>query len=171
MHSTKLCGADNDAHAVGDMKLCSLQVNAPMARLAPLTVPGFSVTLQRSPARARSRTTMPNADLDLWVSRAHCVCSDSLLLLISSTDAAETQLEAAFHRPRARAAASRVVGVAQTLPFASPALLLVLLRGGCGALGGLGALCDARLGVDVRLFVRSNRVLCQYCTRTRWILL
>ena len=63
-----------------------------------------------------------------------CVHRQLSVLLISSTDAAETQLEAALHRTRPRAAASRVVGVAQTELFTSSALLLVLLRGGCSSL-------------------------------------
>ena len=56
------------------------------------------------------------------------MCLDSLLLLISSIDAAETQQEAAAHRTRAGDAARRVVGAAKASLFASPARLLVLLR-------------------------------------------
>ena len=86
---------------------------------------------------------MVHADLDVPGSRVSCVCSDSLLLLLSSTDAAETQSEAAVHRPRAHTAAWRVVGFAQAALFVSPALLLVVLRGACGVLGHLGVLNDA----------------------------
>ena len=92
------------------------------------------------------------------------MCTESLLLLISSIDAAEMQLEAAVHRPRPRAAVRRVVGVAQAARFASPRALLVLLRGVVARLGDLGAVRDARVGQDGRLSVRVGRVWCQGTT-------
>ena len=83
---------------------------------------------------------MLHADVDVPVSRAPCVCSDSLLLLTFSTDSAETLSEAAVHRPRTCAAALRVVVISQAALFVSSALLLVVLRGACGGLGGLDVL-------------------------------
>lgn len=103
----------------------------------PFIVSVAEVGLSTSPTHARTQSIMPHADHYLYVTRAPWVCSGSFLLLISSTDAADTLLEDTVHRPRARAAALRVVGVALMLPFASSALLLVVLRGGCGALADL----------------------------------
>ena len=86
-----------------------------------------------------SPSTMLHADVDEPASRVPCVCSNRLLLLLYSTDVVETQPKAAVHRPRTRAAALCVVGVAQGLSLASSALLLVVLRGACGGLGRLGS--------------------------------
>ena len=61
---------------------------------------------------ASALSTMLHADVDVPAGCVPCVCSGSLLLLLSSMEAAETQPEAAVHRPRKRAAAFCVVGVA-----------------------------------------------------------
>ena len=110
----------------------------------------------------------------LWYSpsdlgmRGWRVRADSLVLLISSIDAPETRLEAALHRPRARAAARRVVGVAQTTLFDSSDALRVLLTAVDGGLGSVGALRDGRVDQGGRLLVPGGRVWCQYRTWDGW---
>ena len=101
---------------------------------------------------------MVHADVDMPASRVSCVCSNSLLLLLSSTDAAETQSEATIHRPRAQTTARRVVGFAQAALFSSSTLLLSVLPGACGVLGHLGVLNAACVAQYVRLSVRVGRV-------------
>ena len=96
------------------------------------------------------------------------VRADSLLLLISSIGAAETLLEAALHRPRARAATRRVVGVAQALLFNSFDALCVLLAAVGGGLERIGALRDGRGDQGERLLVPDGRVWCQYRTWDGW---
>ena len=90
-------------------------------RAASSPLSGMGVTVARVCATARTLAPfcIHHAHVDMRVWRAPCVCSDHLLPLISSIHAAETQLELAFHRPRARIAARRVVGDAQASPFAS----------------------------------------------------
>ena len=115
-------------------------------RLLPSSCQLLGHALQGFLRGASTPSTMVHADVDVPASRVSCVCSDSLLLLLSSTDAAEPQSEAAFHRPRAHTAAWRVVGFAQAALFVSPALILVVLRDACGVLGHLGVLNDACVG-------------------------
>ena len=99
------------------------------------------------------------------------VCTDSILLLICSIYAAETLLDAAGHRPRARAAARRVVGIAQALLCGSPDVLRVLLADAVvgGGLERVGALRGARVGQDGRLPVRAGRAWCQGSTWARLV--
>ena len=80
--------------------------------------------------------------------RALCVCSDHLLLLISSIDAAESLLEAAVHRPSTCAAAWRVVGASQASQFPSSDLLRVVLAVVLGGFERVEALRDAHAGQD-----------------------
>ena len=87
--------------------------------------------------------------------------AESLLLLLSLTDAAETLLEAAVHHPRAAAAARRVVGGAQASLFTSAAMLPVRVPVVGGRLGRVGAVRDARIDHDGRKLVRAGRVWCQ----------
>ena len=141
---------------------CSLQVHSPAARLHPLLVAGIGPTRQCSQVCTHASFIMPHADADMLVKRAPCVCRESLLLLISSIDAAETQLEAATHRPRAFAAALSVVGVAQAARIASPRVLVVLLLGVVAHLGHVGALRDGGVGQDGVLSVCSDRTRCQW---------
>ena len=117
-------------------------------------------------------TKMLHADVDVLVSRVPCVCSDSLPLLISSTDTAETQSEAAGYRARARAAAWRVVGIAQAALFSlvrsTPP---VVLRGSAvlvAALDVLAVLHDACVDQNGRILVRGGHVQCQYHAWARW---
>ena len=126
-------------------------------------------TRQPLAARARSQPIMSHGHADVRVRRAPCVCTDSILLLICSIYAAETQLDAAGHRPRARAATRRVVGVAQALLFGSPDVLRVLLAVVGGGLERVGALRGARVGQDGRLSVRAGRAWCQGSTWARLV--
>ena len=87
--------------------------------------------------------------------------AESLLMLLSSTDAAETLLEAAVHHPRPAAAARRVVGGAQASVFTSAAVPPVRAPVVGGRLGRVGAVRDARVGQDERESVRAGRVWCQ----------
>ena len=92
--------------------------------------------------------------------RVLCVCSDHLLLLISSVDAAESLLEAAVHRPRTCAAAWRVVRAAQASQFASSGLLRVVLVVVLGGLERVGELRDARVRHDACLSMCSGWIWC-----------
>ena len=96
------------------------------AASSPLSGMGVTVARVCATARTLARFCIHHAHVDMRVWRAPCVSPGSLLLFISSIHAAETQLELAFHRPRARIAARRVVGDAQTSPFASSDVLCVL---------------------------------------------
>ena len=80
--------------------------------------------------------------------RVLSVCSDHLLLLISSIGAAKSLLEAAIHRPRACAAARRVVGASQASQFPSSDLLHVVLAVVLGRFERVEALRDAHAGQD-----------------------
>ena len=136
-------------------------------RLLPSSCQWLGHALQGFLRGASTPSTMVHADVDVPGSRVSCVCSDSLLLMLSSTDAAETQPGAADHRPRMHSAAFCVVGVAKMLSLASFALLLVVLRGACGVLGRLGVLHVDCVGQEGRLLVRAGYVWCQYRTWAR----
>ena len=97
------------------------------AASSPLSGMGVTVARVCATARTLARFCIHHADVDMRVWRAPCVCSDHLLPLISSTDAAETQLDAAVRDYRAYSAARCVVGASQATAFASSDLLCVLL--------------------------------------------
>ena len=137
------------------------EVHCPCLVAAPFIVPVPEAGRGSFAARARARFTMPHADADMLVTRAPCVCRESLLLLISSIYAAETQQEAATHRPRACDTVLSVVGIAQAARIASPCVLLVRLLGVVARLGHVGALRDGGVGRDGRPLVYSDRAWCQ----------
>ena len=76
------------------------------------------------------------------------MCSDHLLLVLSSIGADKSLLEAAIHHPRARAAARRVVGASQASQFPSSDLLRVVLAVVLGGFERVEALRDAHAGQD-----------------------
>ena len=109
-------------------------------QLLPSSSQWLSHALQAFLHGTSTSNNMVHADVDVPASRVSCVCSDSLLRLLSSPDAAETQSEAAVHRPRAHTTAWHVVGFAQATLFVSSTLLLAVLNSACGILGHLGRL-------------------------------
>ena len=79
------------------LKQSSMQLLSLRAASSPLSGMGVTVTRVCATARTIARFCIHHADVDVRMWRAPCVCSDHLLLLISSTDAAETRLDAAVH--------------------------------------------------------------------------
>ena len=121
------------------------------AASSPLSGMGVTVARVCATARTLARFCIHHADVDVRVWRAPCVCSDHLLPLISSTDAAETQLDAAVRDYRAYSAARCVVGASQATTFASSDLVCVLLAVIGGGPERVGAMCEARVGLSVRI--------------------
>ena len=87
------------------LKQSSFHLWSLKAAASPLSGMDVTVTRECATARILARFCIHHADVDVRMWRAPCVCSDHLLLLISSTDAAETRLDAAVHHSRACAAA------------------------------------------------------------------
>ena len=119
------------------LKQSSMQLWSLKAASSPVSGMGVTVARVCATARILARFCMHHADVDMRVWRAPCVSPGSLLLFISSIHAAETQLELAFHRPRARIAARRVVGDAQASPFASQMYSVCCSRWSVAALSEL----------------------------------
>ena len=119
------------------LKQSSMQLWSLKAASSPVSGMGVTVARVCATARTLAPFCIHHAHVDMRVWRAPCVCSDHLLPLISSIHAAETQLELAFHRPRAHIAAQRVVGDAQASPFASQMCSVCCSRWSVAALSEL----------------------------------